>query len=123
MIKGIYKATQGMAYEALRIDILALHPENARRAREKVLQRLIRYGKISSQEFREALSEPIPTKRHLMPFKAPHLTHLLSLEDKNHVILSEAKLPRAKRDRIYSTIDTEIQGLSERILRAHLAPL
>ena len=72
MIKGIYKATQGMAYEALRIDILALHPENARRAREKVLQRLIRYGKISSQEFREAFSEPIPTKRHPMPFKAPH---------------------------------------------------
>ena len=100
-----------------------LHPKNARRAREKVLRRLIKYGKITRQEFREALSEPIPTKRHSMPFKAPHLTRLLSLEDKNHVILNEVKLPHSKRDRIYSTIDTEIQELSERILRGHLAPL
>ena len=54
-----------------------LHSENARSAREKVLRRLLKHGKINEQEFQEAASEPIPTKRYPMPFKAPHLTRLL----------------------------------------------
>ncbi|MCZ6678846.1 MAG: penicillin-binding protein 1C [Candidatus Poribacteria bacterium] len=87
-----------------------LHPKNARNAREKVLSRLLKFGKISEGEFQEASSEPIPTKRHLMPFKALHMTRLL-----------KRRFPQNAR--IQSTLDAEIQELSERILQAHLAPL
>ncbi|MCH8291528.1 penicillin-binding protein 1C [Candidatus Poribacteria bacterium] len=90
-----------------------LHPESARKAREKVLRRMLKYKKINEVEFREAVNEPIPTKRHPMPFKAPHLTRLLVKAESSH----------AKMGRIHSTIDANIQVLSERILHTHLAPL
>ena len=96
---------------ALRPD---LHPENARKARKKVLKRLLTFKQIDQREYREAVDEPIPTKRHPMPFNAPHLTRTLKLK------YQEKELPPT---RIHSTLDIKIQGLTERILQTQLAPL
>jgi penicillin-binding protein 1C len=153
----------------LRPDV---HPKNARKAREKVLQRMLKYKKINERELREALSEPIPTKRYPMPFKAPHLTRLLfgnsgkqqmgfkaqdsrfracpdpsgiqdagfKMQDSRYKSQDAGARPRTRRKssiqeagfrgeestrtgRIYATIDTKIQELSERVLREQLAPL
>ncbi len=90
----------------LRPDI---YPENARVARKKVLRQMRKFGKIDSRVLQEAASDPIPIKRYPMPFKAPHLTRLLAKTESGH--------------RIYSTIDSDIQELSERVLRENIAPL
>ena len=86
-------------------------PENAQAARRKVLRQMHKFGKIDARQLQEAASEPIPTVRYPMPFKAPHVTRLL------------AKRESPKGHLIPSTIDSEIQELSERVLREHLAPL
>ena len=90
----------------LRPDI---YPENARVARKKVLRQMRKFRKIDVRELQEAASDSIPTVRHPMPFKAPHLTRLLAKIESGH--------------RIYSTIDSNIQELSERVLRENIAPL
>ena len=57
-------------------------PENARKAREKVLNRLLARRQISEQQWQEAVQEPIPHKRYPLPFKAPHLSRLLIKENR-----------------------------------------
>ena len=94
---------------ALRPDV---YPQNARKARKKVLERLLRFKQIDEREYQEAVNEPIPTKRHPMPFNAPHLARLL-----------KSKEAEAHPKRIHSTIDIKIQGLAERILQTALTPL
>ena len=83
-------------------------PENARKAREKVLNRLLARRQISEQQWREALQEPIPTKRYPLPFKAPHLARLL------------VKGKRQHDSRIYTTIEVKVQETALRILREYL---
>lgn len=92
----------------LRPDV---YPDNARVARKKVLRQMRKFGKIDLSEMQEAASDSIPTKRYPMPFKAPHLARLL------------AKTESSRGHLIFSTIDSEIQELSARVLREHLAPL
>ncbi len=88
-------------------------PENARKAREKVLNRLLSRRQISEQQWQEALQEPIPKKRHLPPFKAPHLARMLAKENRWHT--------KATTDgRIYTTIDLKVQETAVRILREYL---
>ena len=87
------------------------YPENAQAARRKVLRQMHKFGKIDAGQLQEAASEPIPTVRYPLPFKAPHATRML------------AKKESAEGHLIPSTIDSEIQELSERVLREHLAPL
>ena len=84
-------------------------PENARKAREKVLNRLLARGQISKQQWQEASQESIPKKRYPLPFKAPHLSRMLV----RHV-------KPTTDGRIYSTIDTKIQETAVRILREYL---
>ena len=55
-------------------------PENAQKAREKVLNRLLARRQISEQQWQEAVQEPIPHKRYPLPFKAPHLSRMLVKE-------------------------------------------
>ena len=112
-----------------------LHHANAVRAREKVLRRMVTFGKISKGELREAVSEPIPTARFPMPFSAPHLTRLLKRSHSEPAFASsapshslhshgESASPAGIWDnRIHSTIDGRIQKLGERILRESLHPL
>ena len=88
-------------------------PENARKAREKVLNRLLTHRQISKQQCLEASQEPIPKKRYPLPFKAPHLARMLVKENRWH-----AK-PTAD-GRIYTTIDVKVQETAVRILREYL---
>ncbi len=84
-------------------------PENARKARKKVLNRLLARRQISEQQWQEAIQEPIPHKRYPLPFKAPHLSRLL------------VKHAKSTRDgRIYTTIDAKVQETAVRILREYL---
>lgn len=112
-----------------------LYHANAVRAREKVLRRMVTFGKISEEKLREAVSEPIPTTRYPMPFSASHLTRLLKnshfeqtspSSTRLHPRLSDGKITGAARNRVFhihSTIDARIQELGERILHESLAPL
>jgi len=84
-------------------------PENARKAREKVLNRLLARRQISEQQWQEALREPIPHKRHPLPFKAPHLSRLLVKQAKS-----------TTNGRIYTTIDAKVQETTAHILREYL---
>ena len=86
-------------------------PENARRARDKVLNRLLARQQISEQQRREALQEPIPTKRYPLPFKAPHLARLLVKRQGQNATTD---------NRIYTTIDAKVQEIGLRILREYL---
>lgn len=92
-------------------------PESARKARKKVLLRMKAAGKISEQQMQEALQEPIPTERYPLPFKAPHLSRLLT--NKQPVLRSEY----IRNQWIQTTIDHRYQGIAERILRERLRPL
>ena len=88
-------------------------PENARHARAKVLNRLRARGQISEQQWQEALREPIPTKRHPLPFKAPHLSRMLANGNRwNTETTTDGK--------IYTTIDAKVQETAVRILREYL---
>ncbi len=84
-------------------------PENARKAREKVLNRLLARRLISEQQWQEAVREPIPHKRHPLPFKAPHLSRMLAKHAKSTI-----------NGRIYTTIDAKVQATAARILREYL---
>ncbi len=83
---------------------------STQKARAKVLGLLRKAGKISSQQFKEALSEPIPDRRFDLPFSIPHLsTRLVQMYP--HASLLE------------TTIDGKIQQLATAILQTHLTPL
>ena len=88
-------------------------PENARQARAKVLNRLHARGHISEQQWQEALREPIPTKRHPLPFKAPHLSRMLANGNRWNT-------ETTADSRIYTTIDAKVQETAVRILREYL---
>ena len=88
-------------------------PENARHARAKVLNRLRARGQISEQQWQEALREPIPTKRHPLPFKAPHLSRMLANGNRWNT-------ETTADGRIYTTIDAKVQETAVRILREYL---
>ena len=108
------------------------HPANAVRAREKVLKRMVTFGRITERELREAVSEPIPTSRYPMPLGAPHLTRLLknSHAEQEHPPYVPGHSDGASTGtagiqvrRIHSTIDARVQELAERILQESLDPL
>ena len=74
-------------------------PENARKARKKVLNRLLARRQISEQQWRAALQEPIPTKRYPTPFKAPHLSRMLVKGKGRHAELTTEGRIAFGRDR------------------------
>ena len=88
-------------------------PEKARKARDKVLNRLLERQQISKQQWREASQEPIPTKRYSLPFNAPHLARLL-------VKGQRQRTEPTANIRIYTTIDAKVQETALRILREYL---
>ena len=104
-------------------------PENARKAREKVLNRLLARRQISEQQWQEAVQEPIPRKRYPLPFKAPHLSRMLVKENRSHAKpYPSTRLPHLQRHewigktdgRIYTTIDARVQETAVRILSEYL---
>ena len=88
-------------------------PEDARKARAKILDRLLAHKQISEQQWQEALQEPIPTKRYPLPFNAPHLSRMLV---KGNRWNTEATTD----GRIYTTIDAKVQETAAHILREYL---
>ena len=97
-------------------------PENARKARAKVLNQLLARKEISEQQWREALREPIPTKRHPLPFNAPHLSRMLAKEGRRNTGTGvPTRYGEESADsRIYTTIDAKVQETAARILREYL---
>lgn len=87
-------------------------PENARKARKKVLNRLLARRQISEQQWQEAVQEPIPHKRYTLPFKAPHLSRMLVKEN-------NWRAKSTKDGRIYTTIDAKVQDTAARILNEY----
>ena len=53
------------------------HPQRARRARDRVLRRMVAQGVISGRVYDDARAEPVPQRRRAMPFHAPHLARVL----------------------------------------------
>lgn len=92
-------------------------PERARKARKKVLLRLIQAGKISEEQMQEALQESIPADRYPLPFKAPHLSRILTNQQTFNVSHPY------HNQWIHTTIDSRYQDVAERILSERLYPL
>jgi penicillin-binding protein 1C len=69
------------------------YPEIARAARDRVIRTLAERGILSEREAREAVEEPVPTRRLRFPFHAPHLAQELLSQNKTNdpVIVSTLK--------------------------------
>lgn len=52
-------------------------PQAARKARDKILRRMVVRGVLTEKAAREAMEAPLPTRRRAMPFHAPHLARRL----------------------------------------------
>ena len=127
-IEGITSAAQlyfGKPVHALSVGEIALltalprsptelrpdvHTDRAREARDKVLRRLVEYGTLSIRQLEDASSEPVPTARQRLPFRAPHLARQL-------------RRMYPDRERLTTTIDLRIQEICASLLRQHLVVL
>lgn len=87
-----------------------LYPENAKKARDKVLMRMVKFDKLLESKATEAMKESVPTQRKEWPFIAPHFT-------------THLKLNGDQASRVISTIDIKIQLTAEKLLRKHLLSL
>lgn len=57
------------------------NPDNAQRARDRVLARMTRDGVLSAEAAQAALTEPVPHARKPFPLLAPHLADRVRAED------------------------------------------
>lgn len=89
------------APESLRPD---RHPEAARRARDRVLDRLEAIGLLTAEAARAARAAPVPSSRRDMPLFAAHAAERL------RALTPEARLIR-------TTLDRSLQEGVERVLR------
>jgi penicillin-binding protein 1C len=80
------------------------YPERARAARDKVLGRMEQLGILTPRQVAEAREEPVPVRRHPLPFLAPHLADRL-----------RAIRPGMTRHRTY--IDRDLQRTLETLAR------
>ncbi|MFN3745240.1 MAG: penicillin-binding protein 1C [Hyphomicrobiaceae bacterium] len=86
------------------------HPENARRARDRVLARAVQAGLLKDDEARAAFAEGVPSARRAFGMLAPHLAE------------SEvARLPDRRVHRL--TLDRDAQMALERLAREHTEAL
>ena len=82
------------------------NPENARRARDRVLARVVEAGVVKEDEARMAVAEAVPNARRAFGMLAPHLAE------------SEvARLPDKRVHRL--TLDRDAQTVLERLAREH----
>jgi len=84
------------------------HPEAARAARAKVLDRMVGAGVLTAVQAREAASEPLPSTRRPMPRLAPHLSGRLM----------RGAAPGAGPV-LSTTLDAALQTQVEALVRAH----
>ncbi|MGB5735873.1 MAG: penicillin-binding protein 1C, partial [Thiohalocapsa sp.] len=87
-----------------------LHPQAARRGRDRVLMRAAALGVIDAETLAAALSEPLPTRRRPFPILAPHAAR-------------RAVVTRPELDTHRLTIDAELQARLETLAAEHAALL
>ena len=86
------------------------YPTRARLARDKVLDVMLRRGVLDEKTVLEAKRDPVPSRRHAMPFLAPHLARRLVLSHPDtHVHRT--------------TVDGALQAALEHLLRGEQARL
>lgn len=86
------------------------HPEAARRARDRVLERAVAAGVIKLAEAERAMAERVPTARREFPKLAPHL--------------AEAEIARAPSRSVHRlTLDREAQATLEQLASEHAKAL
>jgi penicillin-binding protein 1C len=81
------------------------HPEAAKKARDKILDRMAAVGVLTLAEAAEAKAEPIPTRRRALPFHAPHLAETLARDRP----AGAARLVRTTLDR---RLQAAVEGLA-----------
>jgi len=86
------------------------HPERARAARDRVLDRIAGSGQFNPAEIAHAKAEPVPMTRRPMPLNAPHAA-------------DEAKSVALSRRSVRLTIDGRLQRRLERLARERAAAL
>lgn len=86
------------------------HPERARDARNRVLDRIAGSGLFSADELASAKGEPVPTARRPLPLSAPHAA-------------DKAKAAMLFSEIIHLTIDGRLQRRLERLARERAAAL
>jgi penicillin-binding protein 1C len=86
------------------------HPIAARRARDRVIDRMVGAGVVSPAEAAAAKAEPVPTSRKEFPRHAPHLAEA-----------EVAAEPQARVHRL--TLDASVQGAMETLAREHVRGL
>jgi penicillin-binding protein 1C len=85
-------------------------PDSARRARNRILARLVVARVVSETEAKRAAQEPVPVVRAQFPKLAPHL--------------AEAEQQRAPNQRIHRlTLDHDLQAQLEMLARSHARAL
>ncbi|WP_019996868.1 penicillin-binding protein 1C [Aureimonas ureilytica] len=95
--------------ERLRPD---LHPERARKARDRVLDRMAEIGLLPSSEATRAKREPVPTTRRAMPMLAAHAAEAARLAE-----------VRSGRRSARLTVDAALQARLEIYARDKVATL
>ena len=85
----------------------ALHPDTARRARDRVLDQLVERGVISPQPGAEAKKQPLSATRTPAPFAAPHFSRRIAARARE----------RGLGPRVVTTLDAALQSTAERQVR------
>lgn len=86
------------------------HPQQARQARDAVLERLVQRGVIASAAAAMAKAEPVPQRRHAAPRQALHLGDRLRVQ-------------QPRQESIRSTLTGRLQRKLEALLGRHQARL
>jgi penicillin-binding protein 1C len=86
------------------------HPDAARRARDRVIERLAAAGRIDAADARRARAEPVVTSRRPMPMLAPHTADRLAAEKPAHPV-------------IRATLDAPLQRAFETLARDRAAAI
>ena len=92
------------------------HPEAARRARDRILSRMVEHGVLTDQAAAEAMQDAVPTRRIPLPAAAPQLSNTLHRGG-----LAEPE--SGDRAVIRTTIDPVLQSVLERIARVEISRL
>lgn len=95
-------------------------PENARKARDRVIDALAKRGLLTQREAQEAREEPVPARRLRFPFHAPHLAQELyqANASKDPVITTTIRADvqimledLARRERAYFDDDANVAAI------------
>jgi penicillin-binding protein 1C len=86
------------------------HPEQARRARDRVLDQLAARGMFTTAAVAHARRQPLPRARRPLPFGAPHFADF-------------ALAAASGAARIETTLDRELQGVAERLVAGRVSQL